>query len=134
MIGRSKTCSGFTLVEVMFSVIILGIIASTITIPFISGFQSLEVQADQIILDSHLRSQMEELISRPFDEVLAEGANSETVTVNGNDYTLNWAAVLIDLDGDSVTELDAMQVTVVMEHRSLTTILVNNQGRVGTLP
>ena len=130
---RTKNNNGFTLTEVLVSVLLLGILASAFTVPFISGAQSLEVQADRMLLDSRLRSEMEVLISRPFNDVLTEGSFTGTVTVSGASRPFKWEAVLIDLDGDSNPEPNAMQITVEVGGQTLTTIVVDNEGRIGKI-
>jgi hypothetical protein len=83
-----------------------------------------------MLLDSQLRNRMEVLVSTAFGS-LSDG--SEVVTVNGQNYTINWGVVPIDLDGDATPEPNAVQVTVSITElpdRSLTTILVDNEGRV----
>jgi len=132
-INPCKTCYGFTLIEVLVSVVILGIIATAITFPYISGLGSMDVQARRILMDSHLRSRMEVLVGTDFD-LLSSG--SEVVTINGENYTINWTVTPIDLDGDGNTETDAVQVTVsepAATDQSLTTILVDNQGKTGKI-
>jgi prepilin-type N-terminal cleavage/methylation domain-containing protein len=131
---RIKTCNGFTLVEALFSVVLLGIMATAIAVPYISGFQSLDVQADRMLLDCRLRSRMEILLGTDFGS-LSNG--SEVVAVNGKNYTISWTAVNLDLDGDSNPEPNAKQVTVTipeLSNRSLTTILVDNENTVGKIP
>ena len=128
---RINNNKGFTLTEVLVSVLLLGILASAFTVPFISGAQSLEVQADRMLLDSRLRSEMEVLISRPFNNVFTEGSFTGTVTVSGASRPFKWDAVLIDLDGDSNPEPNAMQITVEVGGQTLTTIVVDNEGRLG---
>ena len=131
--NRTKSHNGFTVTEVLFSVILLGIIATTITVPYISGFQSLEVQADRMLLDSRLRSRMEVLVGTDFDSL---NSGSEVVTVNEQNYTINWNVVPLDLDGDTNPEPTAVQVSVSvagMSGRSLTTIVVDNEGRIGKI-
>ena len=131
--NRMKNHNGFTLTEVLVSVLLLGILAGAFTVPFISGFQSLGVQADRMLLDSRLRSEMEVLISRPFIDVLTEATYTGTVTVSGETLPFKWDAVLIDLDGDSNPEANAMQITVEVGGCTLTTIVVDNEGRIGKI-
>jgi prepilin-type N-terminal cleavage/methylation domain-containing protein len=131
--NRTKSHNGFTVTEVLFSVILLGIIAMTVTVPYISGLQSLEVQADRMLLDSRLRSRMEVLVGTDFDSL---NSGSEVVTVNEQNYTINWNVVLLDLDGDTNPEPTAVQVSVSvagMSGSSLTTIVVDNEGRIGKI-
>jgi type II secretory pathway pseudopilin PulG len=128
-----KSAAGFTLVEAMLSIVLLAIFALGISTPYISGFQSLDVQAEQMLLDSQLRSRMEVLVATDFD---ALASSSEMVTVNGQNFTINWTVAPIDLDGDSIPESTAKQVTVSITerpNRSLTTILVDHEGMVGKI-
>lgn len=128
-----KINTGFTLVEAMLSVALLGLVAVGISAPYLSGFQALDAQADRMLLDSVLRGRMEVLISTDFDS-LADGSN--VVSVNGKNVTVQWNVVPVDLDGDSSPEPTARQVTVSitgMPGRSLTMILVDNEGRVGKI-
>ena len=123
-----KTSGGFTLVEALLSVVILGFIAAGISAPYISGLQSLEVQADRMLLDSHLRGRMEALIGLPFAQI---SSGTESVTVRGNDYTIAWTVTPVDWNGDS--NQDAKQIRVSVFDRSLTTIVVNHEGKVGKI-
>jgi hypothetical protein len=128
-----KSAGGFTLVEAMISVVLLGIVAVGISAPYISGFQALDVQADRMLLDSSLRGRIEVLVGTDFGLL---SAGSEVVTVRGQNYTLTWTVGNVDLDGDLTPEPNARQVTVSVTElpdRSLTTILVDNEGRVGKI-
>jgi prepilin-type N-terminal cleavage/methylation domain-containing protein len=128
-----KSPSGFTLIEAMLSVALLALVAVGISGPYISGFQALDVQADRMLLDSTLRSRMEELVGTDFGSL---SAGSEGVTVNGKNYTIAWTVGNVDLDGDLTPEPSARQVTVSVTElpdRSLTTIRVDNEGRTGKI-
>ena len=128
-----KTTKGFTLVEALLSVVLLGLVATGIATLYVSGLQSLNAQDDRMLLDSALRSRMEVLVSTNFD-ALSDG--SEVVNVNGQNFTITWTVVNVDLDGDLTPEPNAKQVTVSITElpdRSLATILVDNEGRVGKI-
>ena len=128
-----KSYRGFTLVEILLAVILLGLMITGISALYISGLQSLNAQDDRMLLDSQLRSRMEVLIGTDFS-ALSNG--SEVVSVNGQNYTLDWTVVSIDLDGDSNPEPNAMQVTVSVSGvggHSLTTIIVDHEGRVSKI-
>jgi type II secretory pathway pseudopilin PulG len=133
--GKSQInkCSGFTLVEAVLSMVILGLMVSGITALYLSGLQSLASQDDRMLLDSRLRSRMEVLVGTDFG-TLSNG--SEVVTVNGENFTLSWTALAVDLNGDSIPEPNAKRLTVSLAGaagRSLTTIVVDHQGRVGKI-
>jgi len=121
---------GFTLVEVLLSVILLGLMVTGISAMYISGLQSLDTQDDRMLLDSHLRSRMEVLVGTDF-ATLNNG--SEVVALNGQNYTINWTIAALDLDGDSNPEPNVKQVTVSVDGRSLTTIIVDNEGKIGKI-
>ena len=133
IINRLKTSGGFTLVEALFSVAILGLMASCITIMYTSGLQSLDAQSDRALLESRLRGRMEELVGRQFALVTSGTTN---VTVRGTNYTINWSAALFDINGDATPDATAKLVTLSVAELtdlSLTTILVNNEARVGKI-
>lgn len=118
---------GLTLVEAMLCTAILGITAAAISGLFVSGLQSIEGNDAEMLIDSRLRSQMEELLSRPFADVLADGSGAKVVPVEAGTVTVNWSATLYDLDGDGVDELNAMMVTVaVAGSGSLSTLVVDH--------
>ena len=85
-----KTTKGFTLVEALLSVVLLGLVATGIATLYVSGLQSLNAQDDRMLLDSALRSRMEVLVSTNFD-ALSDG--SEVVNVNGQNFTITWSKV-----------------------------------------
>ena len=132
-ISLFKSPGGFTLVEALLSVALLGIMVTGIATLYVSGLQSLNTQDDRMLLDSALRSRMEVLVGTDFGSL---GNGSEVVTVNGQNFTINWNVVSIDLDGDSHPEPNAMQATVSITElpdRFLTNILVDNEGSVGKI-
>ena len=76
---------------------------------------------------------MEVLVGMDFASL---SPGSEVVTVNGQNYTINWIVGSIDLDGDSKPEPNAKQVTVAttgLSGQKLTTIVVDHEGRVGKI-
>ncbi len=131
LMGPLKSSTGFTLLEAMLSIALLALVAVGISAPYFSGFQALNVQSDRMLLDSRLRSRMEALVGTDFDS-LSNG--SEVVSVNGENFTINWSVVSIDLNGDGNPEQTAVRVTVSvagLSARALTAIRVDNEGRLG---
>jgi hypothetical protein len=57
-----KSCRGFTIIEASIAAAVLALMVVGIGGVNISGLQSLDNQADRILLDSHLSSRMEALI------------------------------------------------------------------------
>jgi hypothetical protein len=124
---------GFSLMEAVLAVAFLGLIAAAVSAAHVSGLDSLDEQADRMLLDSRLRSRMEVLIGTTFSSL---SSGSEVVTVNGASYTITWTVTLADLNGDSTPEATAKQVIVSVSGlpgRSLTTLIVDHQGNVGKL-
>ena len=131
-IARSQ--AGFTLVEALLAIATLSLMAAAISGLYMSGARSLDVQADDMLLQSHLRSRMEELVASDFG-TLSDGTNVVTVVAQGqtNTHTITWSATPMDLDGDNTPEPNAKQVTVSLEGQSLTILLVDHEGRLGKL-
>ena len=67
----------------------------------------------------------------------ALSAGSETVTVKGNNYTIEWNISPMDVDGDMLPESNVMEVQVIVkeleELHALKTIVVDNQGSIGKI-
>ena len=129
-----KSPAGFTLVEALIAVALLAIVAVGISAPYISGFQALDVQAESMLLDSRLRSKMEELVSTSFGS-LSSGSD-DPFTINGQSFTITWTVAPVDLDGDTNPDPAAVRVTVSVSGRpnhTLTTIRVNNEDQVGKI-
>ena len=128
-----KSSVGFTLVEVIFSVVLLGIISAGVAYPYAIGMKSINVKEDRMLLDSALRSRMEILISTDFSTL---SDSSEVVNINGQNYTITWTVVNMDMTGDAVPETNAKLVVVSVTEvpgRSLTTIIVDHEDRIGKL-
>lgn len=128
-----KSTGGFTLVEALISVVLLGLLASATMYMYSSAYTVIDEEAISLPLDGYLRSRMELLVGKAFAE-LSDG--SENVTVKGQNYTINWSVVPIDLDGDTIPEPTAKQVTVSiagLANHSLTTILMDHEGLVGKI-
>jgi len=128
-----NNADGFSLLEALVSVVLLGLLAITVATVYSAGNKSLAVQTERMMLDSKLRSRMEYLMGTDFS---ALGDGSESVTINGNSYQIVWSVVPIDLDGDTNPEDTARQVTVSVSGLAdafLTTIRVDKQGAVGKI-
>lgn len=133
VLKQIKMRNGFTLIEALLAVALLALLTTVISAPFISGLWSLDVQAEHMLLDSHLRGQMEALVSQDFS-MLCSG--SDNATIGDQNYTISWTVVNVDLNGDLIPESNAVQVTVSIDElpeRSMTTLVVNNEGRLGKI-
>ena len=115
------------------AVVFLGLLGTAASTVYFSGQQSLDYQADRILLDGRLRSRMEVLIGTDFGSL---SSGSENVTINGNTYTIDWTVIAVDLNADTITEPTAKSITVSvsgMLDRSLTTIVVDHENQVGKI-
>lgn len=126
----AKKHGGFTLIEAILSMTILTIMAAAITGLYASGLQTVHAQRDHMLIDSALRSQMELVLSTPFTDI-ASGTGS--VTIDGQSYTVTTTAAFTDVDGVPGPEDRAMAITVDIDGRSLTTIVVDHESKLGKL-
>ncbi|MFH1490277.1 MAG: prepilin-type N-terminal cleavage/methylation domain-containing protein [Pseudomonadota bacterium] len=125
--------TGFTLMEIILAVAFLGILAVGVTAVYSTGFRSMDERLNRMLLDGRLRSRMELLLSKPFADVTG---GTTTVTVSGQNYSIDWNVSLADLDGDSLPESAAKQITVEVSGvsgYSLTTIICDNERKIGRL-
>ena len=130
MARMNRSVTGFTLVEVIFSILLLGIMVVSITGVYVTASNSLGIEENLLPLDSRLRGRMEEIISRPFDAIVD---GSDSVTINGQNHTITWTVTQPDLDGDALPESMAKKITVTTGHRSLTTLVIDSQGALGKI-
>jgi prepilin-type N-terminal cleavage/methylation domain-containing protein len=128
--GRVRDCRGFTLVEVLLSILILGFSAVAISDVYTTGLNSLETRVHEGQLDTALRSQMERLLAQKFDQ-LANG--SRAITVEGDSFILNWTVANVDLDGDATPEPGAKQITLTLGDKTLVTVVADHGGLLGKL-
>ena len=122
---------GFSLVEALLALLILGLSASGISALYMSGITVVDAQDLRAASDSCMRSKMEELLSTKFSQ-LSNG--SQAVTVCGKTLTLTWTANTYDINGDGTAESSARQLVVTLDGRSLTCLAVDNLGKVGQIP
>lgn len=130
---QESASRGFTLVEVLMAVVLVALLAVSIGGVYSSGHQSMAYQAEQMLLDSRLRSRMEFLVSTDFESL---SSGSENVSINGTDYTIAWTVENVDLNSDGLTEPSARKVTVSISGlagRSLTTVIVDNEDMIGKI-
>jgi len=127
---RSPGRDGFTLIEALLSVVLLGLIASGIATLFASGLDAADSQAQRMLLDSALRSRMEAFLGLNYSQLRSL---SLLISVDGQTYTMDVAVTSIDLDSDTIVESDAVQLTLSIVEEpacSLTTIIVDDGGAV----
>jgi hypothetical protein len=117
-------------VEVTVSILFLGIMVMGISGLYFAAQRSLLDQEHLLPLDSRLRGRMEEIVSRPF---VAMTDGSEAITIDGRNYTVTWTVTHPDLDGDTAAEATAKEITVSVDGRSLTTLVIDNQGKIGKI-
>jgi hypothetical protein len=117
-------------VEVTLSILFLGIMVMGVSGLYFTAQRSLLDQAHLLPLDSRLRGRMEEIVSRPFAAITG---GSETITIDGKNYTVTWSVSQPDLDGDAAAEPTAKLITVTVQGRSLSTLVVDTHGSIGKI-
>lgn len=131
--AQAPSCSstaGFTLLEALLSAVILGMMSAVISALFMAGIQTIEADLETVPFDSALRSRMEFLVSLNFDQLTS---GSEVVAVNGVNYTLSWTVTPLDMDGDALPDPTASGVVLTLNGRSLSTLIVDNEGEIGRI-
>jgi len=123
-----------TLVEAILCITILGLTASGISSLYVSGLRSLDSSDRRLLLDSQLRSAMETLIAKQFSDLELAGSGTRSVSVDSVVYTVMWTTTAIDLDDDGIAEPGAVLLTVSLEGRSLSTVLVDHQDPLARIP
>lgn len=119
---------GFTLIEALLSITTLALAATGLATLYASGHRAIAYQAEDTLLCSALRSEMELAIATPFDDL----ANSETpIVIMGQTYTSTVSVTAIDMDGDGTDETNAVNLVVSISDYALSLLRINNQGRVG---
>jgi hypothetical protein len=116
---------GFTLVEVIFMILLLGMMIVSITGVYFTSSYALGTEKKQLPLESRLRDRIEEITRRSFDNIVA---GSDSVTINGKIHTISWTVTHPDLDGDTIAETIAKKVTVNTGDLSLTALVVDSQS------
>lgn len=123
-----------TLVEAMLCIVILGLTASGISNLYVSGLRTLDNCEERLLLDGQLRSAMETLVADSFSALLLAGSGTRQVTVDSVEHTASWSATRIDLDGDGLVEPSALLLTVSLEGRSLSIVMVDPQDPLAKIP
>lgn len=127
---RAVRRRGFTLIETMICVVILGLVGAAVFGVYASGLQTLDEQAHAELLESKARSAMEYLLSKKFAFLNSDSYN---LTIQGQPYKIVWTVSNVDLDGDFWPDSSAKKVVVTLEDIQLVTIVVNHDGDLGKL-
>jgi prepilin-type N-terminal cleavage/methylation domain-containing protein len=127
---ETRADAGFTLLEALLSIVLLSLMAAAVGGMYWSGLHAQDAATARALVDQEMRSRMEELLSERFFVTIS---GSDTVTVDGRDIPISWTVVNVDLDGNGDPEPAAKQITVSIDERSLSTIVVDHQGKVGKL-
>ena len=127
--------SAFTLIEAMLAIAVLGITVAGIAVLYTSGKNASHAQIETLRIQGALRSRAELMMSQPFDSI-ADSSNTVVIALGGGEsrkYGEITTVTLIDLDGDNIPEPDAKQITISLEGRSTSMIIVDDRELVGKL-
>ena len=128
----SYTRDGFTLVEAVLSILIVGMMSTVIGGLFLGALQASAIQSARLQLQGQVRSAMESAMALDFDQI---NSTSSVVAVEGVSYTVQTVVIAVDMDADTLVENDAKQITVSIQEASLslTALVVNTTGKFGAL-
>jgi type II secretory pathway pseudopilin PulG len=118
---------GFTLVEALISIVLLAVGVAVVSGLYTTGMKALAIQHEEALYNSAMRSRMEFLLSLEVDQ-LADG--SETVSIQGTDYTLDWTISDVDIDGDTFVDTGVKEISVALDGETLTALVVDSSGQV----
>jgi hypothetical protein len=119
-----------TLVEVLLSIVILGVSVVAISDAYHTGLRALDAQASESELDAAIRARMETLLAEDFAALTGGQAD---VTVGGTSHKISWTVSPVDLDGDVAAEYAARHVVVTLRDRSMEVIVADHGGWVAKL-
>lgn len=126
--GRTRERDGgFTFIEAMLSLIVLGLMTVTISGAVFSGLRAREAQQRGFLIDSAARSLMERLVSHPADQLWGGAMD---VDIDGETVRMYYYAEGVDLDGNGHDDFGVLQVRVVIEEVELITIMANDYSMV----
>lgn len=120
--GRGR---GFALVEVLLSIVVLGLTAAAIGQAFVSAHATVNARMERASIDSLMRSRMEMLLASDFSTI-ADG--TQGVVVLGQTLTMSWTAANTDLNGDASPEASARLITITLGGRTLRCIVTDHRG------
>ena len=127
---KMRHSRGFTLIEALCAVVLLGLIAPLLVHVYSSTLKTMEESAEETHVNSLLRSRMEQLLSLSFDQ-LANG--TEAVMIDSESFPTTWTVVNVDLDGDLVPDPSAKRITVTVQGHSLVALVVDTGNMVGQI-
>lgn len=116
------------MIEALLAIASLSLLALATTVVYGTGLNSLHARSDELRLQSALRSEMEEAVSMTVGDLADQ---TRLLDIGGYVYTCQWSIATVDLDGDSVPETNAVQITISAADRSLDLLRVDHNGRLG---
>ena len=106
-----KNEKGFTLIEVMIAIALLGIIAVAFLGALATASRALVIADERTTAESLARSQMEYVKNQNYDATNNPPQYSPLPSISG-DYTITTTAEYFDADGDGIIEVDVTTTEV----------------------
>lgn len=127
--GTRRCIGGFTLVEALLAVAILGFSAVAVSAALIGALQNVNFQEEQIQKAWLARGKVEELLAADFDDLTS---GSDQVTIRGQTVQRSWSVADFDVDGGGIPDSDAKLVTVTVGDWTLETLTVDSASEFTT--
>ncbi len=118
MIRLVKNEKGFTLIEVVIAIALLGIIASGFLMALSGATKAILVADERTTAESLARSQMEYVKNQTYDDTNNPPQYSQLPSIP-TDYTIALTAERLDPEGDGTGDDDGLQkITVTISHNT----------------
>lgn len=122
---KKQTQHGFTLLEMLMAMVILGIAAAGVLLPFVSAAQVQREAACQVLAAQLASNLMEQILSRPFDEIRtqwdgyteAEGQVKNASGAVFSDPIYSGFSRSVSVETVQINDAECLKITVRADYR-----------------
>ena len=128
---RHSPSNGFSLVEILLTLVIMGVAIVPLMDSITSSFESNKMNEEYTVIVNYGREKMDDVLAMDFSTVAISApagtptALSDTVTVLGDTMNRDVIVALYDGDGDSIPDTNLKKIIVQIEDFQLETLMAN---------